>query len=202
MKILIGIIFSYVMGSIPFAYIITKLKTSLDIREIGSKNMGSGNVFHSVGIKEGLLVLFLDIEKGCLSTIFSYYILKLPPHLVLLVSFFAVIGHICPIFLKFKGGRGAATTLGIQITFLFSYLKELGFFVFLPILLIYLLLIITTRSQVISLFFLFPFYPVLLYAVSRDVKIFLVNLFFVIALLLSGLPSFKREFKKLKEGKR
>jgi len=87
MKILSSIIVAYFLGSFPSAYLVTKLKTGQDIRKIGTKNMGTGNVFYSVGVKEGLLVLLLDAGKGCLATYIAMEILKLPPHIALGTSF-------------------------------------------------------------------------------------------------------------------
>ncbi|MEF3244592.1 MAG: glycerol-3-phosphate acyltransferase [Caldisericaceae bacterium] len=198
MKILLGIIVSYILGSFPSAYIVTKLKTGKDIREIGTKNMGTGNVFHTVGVKEGLLVLFLDAGKGVLSTYISMKVLKLAPYLALSTSFFAVIGHVYPIFLGFKGGKGAATTLGVQLAFLYLYFDLKVFLIFFSIILaVYLLFIVMTKSQVISLFFLFPLYPILLYYFSRDLKVFLISTLFVVVVESFGFNTFKRDFTRL-----
>lgn len=198
MKILLGIIVSYILGSFPSAYIVTLVRTGKDIREIGTKNMGTGNVFHNVGVKEGLLVLLLDAGKGILSTYFSMEVLKLAPYLALFTSFFAVIGHVYPIFLGFKGGKGAATTLGVQLTFLYLYFDLKVFLIFFSIILaMYLLLIVITKSQVVSLFFLFPIYPILLYYFSRDLKVLFVSILFVFVVELFGFNTFKRDFTSL-----
>lgn len=194
MKILLSFILAYILGSFPSAYVITKLKMGVDIREIGTKNMGTGNVFHHVGKIEGLLVLLLDVLKGSLAIIIAIYGFKLPYYIATISGMFAVLGHVFPVFLNFKGGRGAATTLGVHLTIIFSYLELKGLFVFIPILIIYLILIAMTKSQIISLFFLFPVYPFLLFAVTMDFKLFLVNIVFTIMVELFGFPNFKREF--------
>lgn len=197
MKILVSFLVAYLIGSFPSAYIITKLKTGLDIRSIGTKNMGTGNVFHHVGKVEGLLVLFIDLLKGSLAVVISVYVFKLPYYISAVSGIFAVLGHVFPVFLNFKGGRGAATTLGVHFTIIFSYLKIRGLYVFIPILIIYLILIIISKSQVVSLFFLFPAYPLIMLAVSKDVKLFLVNVVFTGIVEYFGFPNFKREFNKV-----
>ncbi|BAL81479.1 glycerol-3-phosphate acyltransferase [Caldisericum exile] len=202
MKILFSFLVAYIFGSFPSAYIITKLKKGIDIREIGTKNMGTGNVFHHVGKIEGLTVLFLDILKGSIPIIIAIYIFKLPYYVAAISGIFAVLGHVFPIFLKFRGGRGAATTLGVTLTIIFSYLELKSLYVFIPILIIYLTLITMTKSQVISLFFLFPVYPFLIFLATNDLKLFLVNIVFTIMVEFFGFPNFKREFNNLITSKR
>jgi len=202
MKILFSFLIGYLLGSFPAAYIITKLKTGQDIREIGTKNMGTGNVFHHVGKVEGLIVLLIDILKGSLAVIIAIYGFKLPYYIGALSGLFAVLGHVFPIFLNFKGGRGAATTLGVHLTVLFSYLKLDGFYVFIPILIIYLILILVSKSQVVSLFFLYPVYPILLFVFTKDFKLLIVNIIFTVLVEFFGFPNFKREFDRVISMKR
>jgi Predicted membrane protein len=202
MKILFSFLIGYLLGSFPAAYIITKLKTGQDIREIGTKNMGTGNVFHHVGKVEGLIVLFIDVLKGSLAVIIAIYGFKLPYYIGALSGLFAVLGHVFPIFLNFKGGRGAATTLGVHLTVLFSYLKLDGLYVFIPILIIYLILILVSKSQVVSLFFLYPVYPILLFVFTKDFKLLIVNIIFTVLVEFFGFPNFKREFDRVISMKR
>jgi len=202
MKILFSFLIGYLLGSFPAAYIITKLKTGQDIREIGTKNMGTGNVFHHVGKVEGLIVLLIDILKGSLAVIIAIYGFKLPYYIGALSGLFAVLGHVFPIFLNFKGGRGAATTLGVHLTVLFSYLKLDGLYVFIPILIIYLILILVSKSQVVSLFFLYPVYPILLFVFTKDFKLLIVNIIFTVLVEFFGFPNFKREFDRVISMKR
>ncbi|MCI4463295.1 MAG: glycerol-3-phosphate acyltransferase [Caldisericum sp.] len=202
MKILFSFLIGYLLGSFPAAYIITKLKTGQDIREIGTKNMGTGNVFHHVGKVEGLIVLFIDVLKGSLAVIIAIYGFKLPYYIGALSGLFAVLGHVFPIFLNFKGGRGAATTLGVHLTVLFSYLKLDGFYVFIPILIIYLILILVSKSQVVSLFFLYPVYPILLFVFTKDFKLLIVNIIFTVLVEFFGFLNFKREFDRVISMKR
>lgn len=107
------IIIAYLLGSIPFGYIVAKI-WNIDIRTQGSGNIGATNVFRTLGPIPGLLVFTLDLAKGAAPVIIAQYITH-NPWLIILVGSAAVLGHTYPIFLKFKGGRGAATGLGFLL---------------------------------------------------------------------------------------
>jgi glycerol-3-phosphate acyltransferase PlsY len=111
MKILL-VVFSYLVGSIPFGYIIMRWKDKKDIRSVGSQSIGATNVLRLKGWKYALLVAVLDILKGILPVIAA---LSLFPDrfFALLCGFAAVFGHCFPIFIKFKGGKGVATSVGV-----------------------------------------------------------------------------------------
>ncbi|NQT04711.1 MAG: glycerol-3-phosphate acyltransferase [Dehalococcoidia bacterium] len=108
----IAIVIAYLLGSIPFAYIAGKLLKGIDIRQVGGGNMGAVNTAREIGPVPGLLVLAADIAKGSLTVIIA---LRLDLSLILVfgAGFAAVLGHNWPVFLKFRGGRGAATTIGV-----------------------------------------------------------------------------------------
>ena len=110
MDILIIGIISYLMGSIPFGLILTKLFLKKDIREIGSGNIGATNVLRSGNKIIGYITLILDILKAVIPVIFVkiYY-----TDFLYLASLSAFLGHVFPIWLKFKGGKGVATYVGI-----------------------------------------------------------------------------------------
>ena len=110
MDILIISTISYLMGSIPFGLILTKLFLKKDIRKIGSGNIGATNVLRSGNKIIGYTTLIFDILKGVIPVIFVkiYYI-----DFLYLASLSAFLGHVFPIWLKFKGGKGVATYVGI-----------------------------------------------------------------------------------------
>ena len=116
--LILAIILAYLLGSIPFGYILAKALKGIDIRRYGSGNFGATNVFREVGPGLGILVLFLDILKGLISvTALGDFVLSssgvLDPILVrLILAFAAVCGHNWTIFLQFKGGKGVATSVG------------------------------------------------------------------------------------------
>ena len=110
MDILIIGIISYLMGSIPFGLILTKLFLNKDIREIGSGNIGATNVLRSGNKIIGYTTLIFDILKAVIPVIFvkNYY-----TDFLYLASLCAFLGHVFPVWLKFKGGKGVATYVGI-----------------------------------------------------------------------------------------
>jgi len=106
---IIGIV-SYLMGSIPFGLILTKIFLNKDIREIGSGNIGATNALRTGNKLIGYSTLILDIAKAIIPVIFvkiNY------PDLIYIASLCAFLGHVFPIWLKFKGGKGVATYVGI-----------------------------------------------------------------------------------------
>ena len=102
--------YSYLLGSIPFGLIITKIFLGKDIRDIGSGNIGTTNVLRTGKKSLAAATLLFDVFKGYASVIITY---KYFNELIYLSSLICFIGHIFPIWLKFKGGKGVATYLGI-----------------------------------------------------------------------------------------
>ncbi|MBM3252822.1 MAG: glycerol-3-phosphate 1-O-acyltransferase PlsY [Candidatus Omnitrophica bacterium] len=129
---LLGILISYLIGSIPTGFIIGRLIKGIDIREYGSGNIGATNVLRIFGKLPALLVLFFDIFKGYFVVQFFTMLLNIyfryldPICLKTILGFFVVVGHIWPVFLKFRGGKGVATAIGV---FLALDLK-ISFFIF------------------------------------------------------------------------
>jgi acyl phosphate:glycerol-3-phosphate acyltransferase len=114
---LVALVTAYLIGSFPSAYIVGKLGKGLDIRQVGSRNMGAMNAFYKVGFWWGMLVLLLDIGKGALAVGAAIW---LDTHLYVQMGAgaAAVIGHNLPIFLRFKGGKGGASCIGILLVFM------------------------------------------------------------------------------------
>ncbi len=110
---LLLIILFYLIGSLPFALILTKLSGFGDIRKIGSGNVGATNVLRTGNKLLAIVVLSLDILKGLIPyLIINIYFNELSLLNKIFLCHFAVIGHIYPIWLKFKGGKGVATYIG------------------------------------------------------------------------------------------
>ena len=124
---LIGII-SYLMGSIPFGFILTKIFLKKDIREIGSGNIGATNALRTGNKKIGYSTLVLDILKAIVPVI---YVKIFYQDFLYLASLCAFLGHVFPIWLKFKGGKGVATYLGIlfAINFYFGIIFIIFWFI-------------------------------------------------------------------------
>lgn len=108
----LAIVCGYLLGSIPSAYIAAQLKGKVDIRDVGSKNMGAMNVYYEVGLREAVLVLIADVGKGIGAILIARYLLGVSLPFQLLTGLATVIGHMFPVFLKFRGGKGGATAIG------------------------------------------------------------------------------------------
>jgi glycerol-3-phosphate acyltransferase PlsY len=113
-KEIFALIFSYIVGSIPTALIVSRRLKGMDIRRAGDGNMGAQNVSHVVGTKYGILVGILDMGKGSLA-ILAGMALGLSTGWVMVCGIFSVLGHDFTIFAKFKGGQGTATTVGTYL---------------------------------------------------------------------------------------
>ena len=110
MEYLIVGITSYLVGSIPFGFILTKIFLKKDIREIGSGNIGATNALRTGNKLVGYSTLILDIVKAIIPVI---YVKMNYPELIYIASLCAFLGHVFPIWLKFNGGKGVATYVGI-----------------------------------------------------------------------------------------
>ncbi len=124
MNIFIVFLFSYIAGSIPFGLILTKIFGKLDIRKIGSGNIGATNVLRTGNKYLAIATLILDVVKGYVPVFIT---MKYFPDLVYLSALVVFLGHVFPLWLKFKGGKGVATYLGaigalsIQLFLLFIF---------------------------------------------------------------------------------
>ncbi len=110
------LILGYIIGSIPFGIVLCALSGYGDIRKIGSGNIGATNVLRTGNKTLALLTLLLDSGKGAIPIIFvHFYQLQFGSHAVMLLGLGAILGHCFPIWLKFKGGKGVATALGVLL---------------------------------------------------------------------------------------
>lgn len=116
--IIFGVI-AYLLGSIPTAVWIGKMRYNLDIREHGSKNAGATNTFRVLGKRAGIVVLTVDVLKGVLAVVLPFIMNSYEwtndhlIHIKIVAGILVVVGHIFPIFASFKGGKGVATSLGV-----------------------------------------------------------------------------------------
>lgn len=113
MRIEIGsVIIAYLVGSIPVGLLISKFSEGIDPRQAGSKNIGATNVMRVAGKKAAALTLVGDLLKGLLP-VAAARLLEIPEEGLLLIGLAAILGHIFPVYLKFKGGKGVATSFGV-----------------------------------------------------------------------------------------
>ena len=111
-----ALLLAYVIGSIPFGVVVGKLFYHVDVREHGSGNVGTTNVFRVLGKKAGVAVLVCDMLKGYIPAfIAAYFLRETDPWLVIFIAAAPVVGHMYSVFLKGRGGKGVATGAGVVI---------------------------------------------------------------------------------------
>ena len=144
----IAIIIGYLLGSIPTAYLVTRLVKGKDIRQLGGGNVGGLNVFREVGRWPALAVGIVDVGKGAAAAAIAYWLLGVPQLFVLLAGLAAVIGHNWMVWLKFSGGKGMGATIGALAVILPVYGYWQGMVIFLGVVLIP---FIITRNVALSM---------------------------------------------------
>ncbi|WP_456400643.1 glycerol-3-phosphate 1-O-acyltransferase PlsY [Persephonella sp.] len=116
LELIIYLVVTYLVASIPFGYVVGKL-SGKDVTKEGSGNIGATNVARTIGKKAGILVLILDMLKGYVPVYIGKYYFYYNDKILSLIGITAVIGHCFSIFMKFKGGKGVATGLGVLLGF-------------------------------------------------------------------------------------
>ena len=147
-EIFLVFLLSYISGSIPFGLILSKFFLNKDIRKIGSKNIGATNVLRAGNKYIAALTLLLDIFKGVVPIVITNYYF---PNLIYLSGLMAFLGHIFPVWLKFKGGKGIATYLGI----IFALSLKLGLFFCVSWILIAFITKYSSLSSIVSALIIF-----------------------------------------------
>ena len=147
-----GLVVSYLLGSVPTAYILGRRTRGIDLRHHGSGNLGATNAFRVLGPYVGTLVLLIDIAKGTLAVLLADRVFgpqgPIATNLYLCLSAIMVVcGHNWTIFMKFKGGKGMATSLGVLVAF--SMIIENFFLVVLAIIVLWLAIFLS--SGIVSL---------------------------------------------------
>jgi glycerol-3-phosphate acyltransferase PlsY len=122
-NLVIVAVYSYLLGSIPFGLVLTKIFLKKDIREIGSGNIGTTNVLRTGKKSLAIATLILDLLKGYLSIIITFTYFE---NLISYSALICFIGHIFPVWLKFKGGKGVATYLGVILALSYKFFLIFG----------------------------------------------------------------------------
>jgi len=182
-----SIIIGYLLGSIPTAYIVSRMRKGIDIRNIGSGNMGAANVMRQVGTHEGIFVAIIDVAKGA-GAILIAQALNVSELWVFGTGFAALVGHNFPVFAGFKGGRGSATIMGI-------------FFVLAPEAILVTLAIIaipffTTRKFMSALFIGFGLLPLFVWLFEGSLPLVRYVLVIDLFMLIRNLPTIKQVLSK------
>ena len=122
-NLIIVAVYSYLLGSIPFGLVLTKIFLKKDIREIGSGNIGTTNVLRTGKKSLAITTLMLDLLKGYFSIIITVNYFE---NLISYSALICFIGHIFPVWLKFKGGKGVATYLGVILALSYKFFLIFG----------------------------------------------------------------------------
>lgn len=120
---ILALVFGYLLGSIPTAYLVARAKTGGGTKALGNGNVGGLNTIRQVGMSAGLAVIAIDMVKGALAIIMAHYALKVDTIFVFGAGVMAVVGHNWMVWLRFRGGRGMAATVGVlaAATFIYGY---------------------------------------------------------------------------------
>ena len=169
MDYIITALISYLFGSIPFGYLFTKILLKKDIRNVGSGNIGATNVLRTGNKSLGYLTLVLDIAKAVVPVI---YIKFNYPDLVYISALCAFLGHLFPIWLKFKGGKGVATFVGILISINIYYALVFG--------IVWTLTFLISRYSSLSSLFASISIPIYLLIINQSNIIFFIIMFVLI----------------------
>jgi len=114
LNIILPIIIGYLIGSIPFGVIAGKLR-KIDIRKVGSGNIGATNIYRTLGTAPAMAVFILDLLKGAIAVYIAQAMVPASPAVIVISGIAAVMGHMYPVYIGFKGGKGSATGLGVLL---------------------------------------------------------------------------------------
>ena len=160
MNLLFLLLFSYLIGSLPFSLIFAKLFKGVDVRQVGTGNVGASNTLISAGKAAGILAALFDLTKG-FAVIIMARNFSGSDQIIALCGFLAIVGHDFPIYLKFKGGKGVATTMGALIAINpYAVWAGLGF---------YIISLLVTRYLILSTLLTVSILPLLLFYLKEDV---------------------------------
>jgi acyl phosphate:glycerol-3-phosphate acyltransferase len=184
-----GIVGGYLIGSIPIAYIFTRIIKGVDIRDIDVGNVGAAAVRRPLGLIPGMLVALLDIAKGSAVIFLAQYLSGTGFLWVYGAGFSAILGHCFPIYIGFRGGQGTATLIGI-----FAVLSPVVMVITLGIAAVMLLITRRVFPMIISTS---PALPLLLWLVAASLPLALYSLFLIVFMMSRNVHGIKSEIKKL-----
>ena len=194
-KILITIIV-YLFGSIPTAYILFKIKKGDDIRKYGSGNVGGTNVIRTLGTGWGLFIIIVDMIKGFLPILAVYFIC--PDDFILLaaVSTVAILGHVFPVYIKFRGGKAISTTYGVVVGIsALPFISEPVWFRILPLFVtigIWAIVFIITRIVSLGSLIAAISTPVILYFFKYPLAMVIAAFFWALIIFITHRVNIKR----------
>lgn len=184
----LSIIIGYLLGSIPTAYLAGRVTRGVDIRKVGGGNMGALNAARELSPITGLIVLLIDVAKGAAAIVIARY-LGVGQIWVFLTGFAAIAGHNLPVFLKFRGGKGAATAIGV-----FFALAPVAFACCLPIILA---VIFLTSNVTLGMGAGFVFFPLFLWIFGQPFEVIIYAIAIAVLLGIRYIPTARRNLKRV-----
>ena len=184
---ILAVLTAYLLGSIPFAYIFGRLIKGIDIRRVGTHNAGAMNTREQLGVVPGIAVLVLDMAKGALAVLIAGW-LGVSTIFVYLCGLAAVIGHVWPVFLGFKGGRGTATTLGVLLA-----LAPREFGISFAVIAVILVL---TRDTGLAVAVGLALLPLLLWLFGESISLTIYSISIALVLFLINYPMFRKDISQ------
>jgi glycerol-3-phosphate acyltransferase PlsY len=192
-QIVLAMVVAYLLGSIPCAYLIARLVKGVDIRKVGGGNVGTVNTMREIGTLPGVGVLLADIAKGALAVLIAQW-LGLHLYWVFAVGIVAVAGHNWPVWLKFRGGQGLATTMGVLLA-----LSPIPFAICFGVLLVALIFTSNVRlSAVVG----FVFLPPLVWAFGGELSVIIYSIVLPVLCLLKTIPRLRSDVAKTGDEKK
>lgn len=191
--IVLALVIGYLLGSIPCAYLAGRLLKGVDIRKVGGGNVGALNTIREIGPLAGFGVLLADMAKGALAVLIAQW-LDVSLYWVFAAGFMAVLGHNLPVWLKFKGGQGLATTMGVLVVF-----SPIPFAICFAIML---LGILVTSNVRLSAIFGFIFLPLLIWVFGGELSVLLFSVALPVFCLLYTIPRFRSDVAKADKEKK
>jgi glycerol-3-phosphate acyltransferase PlsY len=186
---IVSVVIGYLLGSIPTAYIMSRRRKGVDIRKVGSRNMGAGNVMRQIGAHEGVIVGIVDVAKGAGAILIARALNVNGSELwVFGAGFAALVGHNFPVFARFRGGRGSATIIGIffvlapKATLVTLALVAVPFF--------------TTRKFMAALFVGFGLLPLFIWLLEGSLVLVRYALVIDLFMLIRNLPDLRHVLGK------
>ena len=173
--IVLACLLAYIIGSIPNGLIVSRVVAGIDIRQYGSHNIGATNVWRTLGKGPGAAVFLLDFIKGILGVLFGYLLVGTPLAMIF-GGMAAIIGHSLPMFLRFHGGKGVATGLGV-IAFLMPKVTIVVFLVWLAIVLV-------TRYVSLGSIIAAALVPILAWLFSYPIEYFVFGLLAAVLIIV------------------
>jgi glycerol-3-phosphate acyltransferase PlsY len=195
---ILAIILGYFLGSIPTAYIVTRLFRGKDIRQLGGGNVGGLNTYREAGTLPALVVGLVDMGKAVAAVAIAYWLLDLSQLFVMLTGLAAVIGHMWMVFIKFSGGKGMGPTFGALAILLPLYGYWYGFLIFVGVIAVPFAI---TRNVALSMGVGLVFLPLIVWLITGSELATLLTIILGLLIAIKFFPTAREAWARNKNTK-